>query len=75
LIDAAAEKGVLERTGAWFSYGSERIGQGRENAKQFLRSNPDIRSKLEVDVRKTLGLVPLPELVVAEPMAATRVKK
>jgi len=75
LIDAAAEKGVLERTGAWFSYGGERIGQGRENAKQFLRSNPDIRSKLELDVRKTLGLAPLPELVVAEPPATTRVKK
>jgi recombination protein RecA len=56
LVDAAAERGILEKSGAWFSYAGERIGQGRENAKQFLRENPDIRQKLELAVRKALNL-------------------
>jgi recombination protein RecA len=56
LIDLAAERGILEKSGAWFSYAGERIGQGRENAKQFLRENPDIRQKLELAVRKALNL-------------------
>ncbi len=75
LIDAAAEKAVLEKTGAWFSYGGERIGQGRENAKQFLRENHDVRKKLEAEVRKVLGLAPLPEPAVEESSAAARSKK
>jgi recombination protein RecA len=56
LIDVAAERNILEKSGAWFSYGGERIGQGRENARQFLRDNPDVRKKLEGDVRKALNL-------------------
>ena len=59
LIDVAAERGILEKSGAWFSYGGERIGQGRENARQFLRENADIKKKVEVEVRKALNL-PLP---------------
>jgi recombination protein RecA len=76
LIDLAAEKGLLEKSGAWFSYAGERIGQGRENAKQFIRDNPDIRRKLEVDLRKLLNLPALPEPVAAaEAAAASRSKK
>jgi recombination protein RecA len=56
LVDVAAERGILEKSGAWFSFAGERIGQGRENAKQFLRENPDIRQKLELEVRKALNL-------------------
>jgi len=56
LVDVAAERGILEKSGAWFSYAGERIGQGRENAKQFLRENPDIQQKLELGVRKALNL-------------------
>ena len=56
LIDVAAERNIVEKSGAWFSYGGERIGQGRENAKQFLRDNPDMRKKLEMEVRKALSL-------------------
>jgi len=56
LIDIAAENNILEKSGSWFSYGGERIGQGRENARQFLRSNPDILAKLEGQVRKVLNL-------------------
>jgi recombination protein RecA len=56
LIDVAAERNILEKSGSWFSYGGERIGQGRENARQFLRDNPDICKKLEGEVRKALNL-------------------
>jgi recombination protein RecA len=70
LIDLSAERNLLEKSGAWFSFHGERIGQGRENAKQFLRENPDIRKKLELEVRKALNL-PLPaELATAESAAA-----
>jgi len=50
---------LLEKSGAWFSYKGERIGQGRENARQFLKDNKDVYTKLEADVRKQLGLAPL----------------
>jgi recombination protein RecA len=64
LIDVAAERNILEKSGAWFSFGGERIGQGRENARQFLRDNPDVRKKLELEVRKTLNL-PIPSELTA----------
>ncbi|HEU5453066.1 MAG TPA: hypothetical protein VFU76_13820, partial [Terriglobales bacterium] len=47
---------IVEKSGSWFSYKGERIGQGRENAKQFLKENKDIAAKIEAEVRKTLGL-------------------
>lgn len=75
LIDLAAERNLLEKSGAWFSYGGERIGQGRENAKQFVRDHPDVRLKLEVDLRKILNLPALPEPVSAETAVAGRGKK
>jgi len=56
LIDLAVNLNLVEKSGAWFSYKTDRIGQGRENAKMFLKENPDIREKLEVEVRKALGL-------------------
>jgi recombination protein RecA len=57
LLDLAVEKRIIEKSGAWFAYGGERLGQGRENAKQFLRDNPDISQVIEDRVRKELGLV------------------
>ena len=57
LIDLAVEKRIVEKSGAWFAYSGERLGQGRENAKQFLRENPDIRRAIEDRVRRELGLV------------------
>jgi len=57
LIDLAVEKRIIEKSGAWFAYGGERLGQGRENAKQFLRENPDVRRAIEDRVRRELGLV------------------
>jgi recombination protein RecA len=56
LLDLAANNNIVEKSGSWFSYKTERIGQGRENAKQFLRENKDIAAKLEAEVRKALGL-------------------
>jgi recombination protein RecA len=57
LIDLAVEKRIVEKSGAWFAYGGERLGQGRENAKQFLKENPDICRAIEDRVRRELGLV------------------
>ncbi len=58
LLDLAVNNNIVEKSGSWFSYKSERIGQGRENARQFLKDNKDITAKLETEIRKTLGLVP-----------------
>ena len=57
LLDLAVEKRIVEKSGAWFAFGGERLGQGRENAKQFLKDNPDVRQTIEDRVRKELGLV------------------
>ncbi|MGH9793606.1 MAG: recombinase RecA [Candidatus Acidiferrales bacterium] len=56
IIDLATERGILEKSGTWYSFNGERIGQGRENARLFLRENTDLRDKLEAAVRKQLGL-------------------
>jgi recombination protein RecA len=56
LIDLGVMKGVLEKSGTWLSYKGERIGQGRENARTFLKENADIRGKIEHELRKALGL-------------------
>ncbi len=58
LLDLGVEKGLLEKAGTWLSFDGERLGQGRENARVFLRENTDIREKLEVALRKRLGLIP-----------------
>jgi recombination protein RecA len=61
LLDLAVEKRIIEKSGAWFAYGGERLGQGRENAKQFLKDNPDICKTIEDRVRRELGLVRDPD--------------
>src|SRR6202158_3680795 len=58
LLDLAVNNGLLEKSGSWFSYKNERIGQGRENARQFLKDNKDTMGKLDAEVRKALGLLP-----------------
>jgi recombination protein RecA len=57
IIDLGVKAGVVEKSGAWFSYDSQRIGQGRENAKTFLKANPDVASKIEAMVRQNSGLI------------------
>ena len=61
LLDLAVDKRIIEKSGSWFSYAGDRLGQGRENAKHFLRENPDIRQTVEDRVRRELGLVREPE--------------
>src|SRR5271156_6471691 len=56
LIDLGVDKGILEKSGTWISFGGERMGQGRENARVFLKENKDIREKLESALRKKLGI-------------------
>jgi recombination protein RecA len=56
MIDLGVDKGIIEKTGAWFSYRGERLGQGRENVKQFLKENQDIRLQIEEDLRKALNI-------------------
>jgi recombination protein RecA len=56
LLDLAANNNIVEKSGSWFSYKGERIGQGRENARAFLKENKDVLKKIEAEVRKGLGL-------------------
>src|ERR1700693_5021731 len=56
LVDLGVANNLVEKSGSWFSYKGERIGQGRENAKQFLKDNADIRQTIDTELRKTLGL-------------------
>jgi recombination protein RecA len=56
LIDVGADEGILEKTGAWYSFEEMRIGQGRENSKEFLRANADIASRIEAKIREKHGL-------------------
>ncbi len=58
LIDLGIAHGFVKKSGAWLSYGDERLGQGRENARRTLRENPDLRATLEAQLREKLGLVP-----------------
>jgi recombination protein RecA len=58
LLDVGVEHGFIKKSGAWFTYEGEQVGQGRENARQFLIENPDIAADIEKRIRDTLGLVP-----------------
>jgi recombination protein RecA len=57
LVDLGVKAGIVEKSGAWFSYDSQRLGQGRENAKTFLRENPDVANRIESQVRQNAGLI------------------
>jgi len=78
LLDLAAENNVVEKSGAWFAFGGERIGQGRENAKEFLKSHPDVYSTIEKKVLEhfaitRVGVVDVP--VAAAPVAPVHAEK
>jgi recombination protein RecA len=57
IIDLGVKAGIVEKSGSWFSHDSQRIGQGRENAKAFLRNNPDVASRIEAAIRQNSGLI------------------
>src|SRR6201988_1932280 len=67
LLDLGVLHNIVEKSGSWFSYKGERIGQGRENARQFMKDNKDTLAKLEVEVRKALGLIPASPAAVPAP--------
>jgi recombination protein RecA len=76
LLDLAANSNIVEKSGSWYSYKGERIGQGRENARQFLKDNKDIMAKLDAEVRKKLGLSGAqeqPPAAAAQPASGGRV--
>jgi recombination protein RecA len=56
LVDKGVELNIVEKSGTWFSYGGDRLGQGRENAKAFLKQNPDTAAAIELKLRQALGL-------------------
>jgi protein RecA len=58
LLDVALDQGIVRKSGAWFIYGEEQIGQGRENTKTFLADNPDIATEIELKIKDKLGLLP-----------------
>ena len=60
LLDLAVDKRIIEKSGAWFAYGGERLGQGRENAKQFLKDNPAVCKAIDDRVRRELGMTQEP---------------
>jgi recombination protein RecA len=83
LIDLGVVQNLIEKSGSWYSFKGDRIGQGRENARQFIRDNADVRQKLDAELRKALGLVksepapaappPPPETIIKQvPAAAAR---
>jgi len=57
LVDLGVKAGVVEKSGAWFSFDSQRLGQGRENAKTFLKNNPDAAARIEQTIRENAGLL------------------
>ncbi len=70
LLDLAVNNNIVEKSGSWFSYKTERIGQGRENARAFLKENKDTLAKIDAEVRKALGLIPSAVPVAAAQAAA-----
>ena len=56
LVDIGSENGIIEKSGAWYSYGDQRIGQGRENAKMFLKDNPVVMAEIDIKVKAVLGI-------------------
>lgn len=57
ILDMGVDMGIIDRAGSWYSYGDERLGQGRENAKSFLEENPDIMQEIDRKIRKRVGLI------------------
>ena len=70
LLDLAVEKNIVDKSGAWFSFQGERLGQGRDNARQFLKENTDYRGRIELALREVLGLA-VPTIPAAAATAAT----
>ena len=57
LLDTGVTRNLIEKSGSWFSYKGQRIGQGRDSARQFLIDNPEVRGKIDAEIRSVLGLL------------------
>ena len=68
LVDLGVKAGIIEKSGAWFSYNGERIGQGRENTKAFLKAHPKVADQVEKAIRQNAGLI-VDKMLQAEPEA------
>ncbi|MDO9071884.1 MAG: recombinase RecA, partial [Rubrivivax sp.] len=66
IIDMGVANQIIEKSGAWYAYSGEKIGQGRDNAREFLRENPEIKREIENKVRESLGIPLLAADVVSE---------
>ena len=75
LIDLASNVGIVQKSGAWFSYNGEKIGQGRENAKQFLLNNPELKDEIDKKVRAHYGIGEEADTAEAEDTKAKSKKK
>jgi recombination protein RecA len=75
LVDLGAEHGILEKSGTWFSFGAERIGQGRENARDYLREHPEIAAQIELRLREKFGEVKPTAPETAEPVVSVSARK
>ncbi|MDP9326307.1 MAG: DNA recombination/repair protein RecA, partial [Candidatus Dormibacteraeota bacterium] len=73
VLDAGIDAGVIDKQGAWFSYGDERLGQGRENVREHLRANPDLAQKIVSELRAKSGPPPPPSAPTPEPTAVAEV--
>jgi recombination protein RecA len=70
LLDLGTAQNIIEKSGSWYGYKGERIGQGRENARQFLKDNPDVKKKVDTELRKHLGLTKEASVAPAAPVPA-----
>src|SRR5260370_2516274 len=70
MLDLGVAQNIIEKSGSWFSYKGDRVGHGRENARQFLKDNPDMRHTIDIELRKALGLIKADGAPVAVPVAA-----
>jgi recombination protein RecA len=74
LIDLGVKAGIVDKSGAWFSYDSQRLGQGRENAKTFLREHPEVAQRIEASIRQNAGLIAEKILENADPTSGDDVE-
>src|SRR5271156_1326435 len=70
LLDLGTAQNIIEKSGSWYGYKGERIGQGRENARQFLKDNPDVKKKVDTELRKHLGLTKDDAVAAVAPLPA-----
>ena len=74
IIDLGVDAKIVEKSGSWYSYNGERIGQGKDNARNYLKERPELAHEIENKVRASLGVRALPPLPKAEPAAKTKAK-